>query len=325
MIPSSDQIASDSRSNCSRIRRPIASPHAAWTRAPYGLRTHRRQSPISSRKRSMTIVRSRRDDARRGLLLGEEVDQVAGRALVEVVVGWQRLGAGVDGPRAERADRPAELLRAPDAVALPERHRAGDAGCGGDDHAVAADLLDPPRRGAEQERLARSRLVDHLLVELADAAPVGQRDHEQPAVGDRAGVGDRELARALAGADRPGDAVPDDPRAQLGELGRRVAAVEHVEDVLEQRAPELGERVGAGDEGVQLVDADRLRIHGRGHRDDLLGEHVERVASARRSARSRRRASSARRPRTRRRSARNLGKIRPLETSPTPWPARPMR
>ena len=53
-------------------------------------------------------------------------------------------------------------------------------------------------RRAEQERLARARLVDHLLVELADAAAVGQRDGEQAAVGDRAGVGDRELARALA-------------------------------------------------------------------------------------------------------------------------------
>ncbi len=52
------------------------------------------------------------------------------------------------------------------------------------------------------------RLVDHLLVELADAPPVGQRDRVQPAVGDRAGVGDRELARALARADRAGDAVP---------------------------------------------------------------------------------------------------------------------
>ena len=37
-----------------------------------------------------------------------------------------------------------------------------------DEHAVARDLLDPPGRGAEQERLARAGLVDHLLVELAD-------------------------------------------------------------------------------------------------------------------------------------------------------------
>ena len=57
-MPSSDQIASDSRPKRSRIRALSASAHAAWTRPPYGDSTHSRQSPISSRKRSMTIVRS---------------------------------------------------------------------------------------------------------------------------------------------------------------------------------------------------------------------------------------------------------------------------
>ena len=47
-----------------------------------------------------------------------------------------------------------------------------------------------------------ARLVDHLLVELADAAAVGQVDAEEAAVGDRARVGDGELPRALARADR---------------------------------------------------------------------------------------------------------------------------
>ena len=58
MIPSSDQIASDSRPNSSRIRALSASAQAAWTRPPNGLSTHSRQSPISSRKRSTTIARS---------------------------------------------------------------------------------------------------------------------------------------------------------------------------------------------------------------------------------------------------------------------------
>ena len=82
-------------------------------------------------------------------------------------------------------------------------------------------------------------LVDHLLVELADPAAVGQVDAVEAAVGDRAGVGDRELARALAAAHRAGGAVPDEPRAQLGEPLRRIAAVEHVEHVLELLAREL--------------------------------------------------------------------------------------
>ena len=40
------------------MRAESASPHAAWTRPPNGDSTHTRQSPISSRKRSITIVRS---------------------------------------------------------------------------------------------------------------------------------------------------------------------------------------------------------------------------------------------------------------------------
>src|SRR6185503_20025661 len=124
-----------------------------------------------------------------------------GREGVQVVLALEQLGGLVYRPAREGADRLAELLGAPDAVALPERHGAGGAGRGGDDHAVAADLLDAPGARAEQERLAGARLVDHLLVELADAAAVGQRDGEQAAVGDRAGVGHGELPRALARAD----------------------------------------------------------------------------------------------------------------------------
>ncbi len=122
-----------------------------------------------------------------------------------------------------------------------------------------------------------ARLVDHLLVELADAAAaVDQEDAEEAAVGDRAGVRDREPPRALRPRDHAGRAVPDDPRPQLGELVGRVAAGEHVEHVLELRH---GTRSAKGyaprtsscsvDDRDLLVSADR---------DDLLGEHVERVA-----------------------------------------------
>ena len=57
-MPSSDQMASDSRPKRSRMRAESASAHAACTRPPYGDSTQSRQSPISSRKRSTTIVRS---------------------------------------------------------------------------------------------------------------------------------------------------------------------------------------------------------------------------------------------------------------------------
>ena len=58
MMPSSDQIASDSSPYSSRMRALSARPQAACTRPPNGESTHTRQSPISSRKRSITIVLS---------------------------------------------------------------------------------------------------------------------------------------------------------------------------------------------------------------------------------------------------------------------------
>ena len=167
-------------------------------------------------------------------------------------------------------------IRAADPLALPERHSAGNARRRRDDHAVARDLLDAPGRGAEQERLAGARLVDHLLVELADApAAVDEEDAEEPAVGNRARVRDREPARAVARADHPAGAIPDDARPQLGELVGRIAPGEHVEHVLELRARQVLEGVGARDERVKIVDGDF--VVGR-DRHDLLREHVERIA-----------------------------------------------
>ena len=138
-------------------------------------------------------------------------------------------------------DRLSELERPPDALPLPERHRAGDARGRRDEHPVSRDLLDPPGGGAEQERLALSRLVHHLLVELADSTPtpghpsptLDEEDSEQAPVGDRSGVRDRETAHALPAAHEATGPIPDDARPQLGELLRRITAGEHVEHVLE--------------------------------------------------------------------------------------------
>ena len=210
----------------------------------------------------------------RPLLLAQEGEQVPLGALVEVrhlrVARREQLAR-------ELADRLAELVRPADALALPERHRAGNARRRGDEHAVAGDLLDPPRRGAEHDHLAGARLVDHLLVELphAAAALAGDEDAEEAAVGDRARVRDGEPPRAGPPAEDACGAIPDDPRPQLGELVRRVAAGEHVEDVLELRAREVGEGIGAADEPVQLGHLDLLV---GADRDDVLREDVERVA-----------------------------------------------
>ncbi len=98
-----------------------------------------------------------RHDARRRLLLAQEVDEVAGGELVEVVVALER----ASGP-ASTASRAKAPIASPSSRGRPSPSpfqngtAAGHAGSGRDDHAVARDLLDPPARGAEQERLARA-------------------------------------------------------------------------------------------------------------------------------------------------------------------------
>ena len=250
MIPSSDQSACVSMPCCSRSSARRASPQGACTRAPKGESTHRRQSPISSRKRSTTIVRSDGRTPVAELLLAQVLDERARGALVAGVQARQALHRALVVERGElalqAADGAPELERAPGLLALPERHLRRLARRGGDDHAVALDLLDAPCGRAEQEDLALARLVHHLLVELADAAAaVDEEDAVEPAVGDRARVRDRDALRALARAQRARRALPDDARPQLGELVGRIAAGEQVEHVLELLARELAVGIGA--------------------------------------------------------------------------------
>ena len=220
-------------------------------------------------------------------LLVDVADQVAGGPGVEPALLGDRHGAlARRRPElaGEGADRLAELGRPAEGVALPERQPPGYAGSGRDQHPVVGDVLDPPAGRAEREHVADARLVDHLLVELADASArtrllVGragrdQEDPEQPAVGDGAAAGHGQPLGARPAGELPGHAVPDDARAELGELVARVAAAEQVEGRVEGAARQLGVGRGAADEVEEVVD--RPRVH-RHHRDDLLGQHVERV------------------------------------------------
>ena len=219
-------------------------------------------------------------DAGGRLLLPQVLHQRAGGALVAGVQPGQPLHGALVVQRRELALQPPdgapELDGTPGLLALPEWHLCGLAGRGGDDHAIALDLLDAPRRGAQQEDLALARLVHHLLVELADAPAAVDEEHPvQTAVRDRARVRDGDPLGAFACAQRAGRALPDDARAQLGELVRRVAPGEQVEHVLELLARKLSIGIGAPDQLVQRVD---LQLLDRGHGHDLLAQHVERDA-----------------------------------------------
>ena len=143
-----------------------------------------------------------------------------------------------------------------------------------------ADLLDPPARCPERDHLADAALVDHLLVEFADP-PAGRprlADHEhavEPAVRDRAAARDCDDAGVAPPFDDVRDAVPRQAWLQLRELVARVGAGEHPEHALEDFATERLVRRRASCRGEQIVDGPAIHD---GHRDELLGEDVERVA-----------------------------------------------
>ena len=322
MIPSSDQIASDSSPCSSRMRADSASAQAECTRPPKGESTHRRQSPISSRKRSTTIVRSLGTTRVASRCSRRKAGQVAGGALVEVVLGSELLRRAVHRLARERADREAELLGRP----MPSPFQNGTApGAPGAGVTITRSRVISSIRQVEapsRKVWPGARLVDHLLVQLAHAAAVGEVHAVEAAVGDRARVRDRELERAPRAR---GSCPPPGPRRSAAAARRTPptgSAVQHVEHAVEQLARQLGERVGAPD---GLVERGHLQLlAGRRHRDDLLRQHVERVARHD----GRLDVAVAHAPRHHgalEQVGAELGKIRPRETSPTPWPARPMR
>ena len=226
---------------------------------------------------------------------GVVVGQLAGRLSLFGQVGKQVRRRPVVEPRLEQprvcccarqrrelanecAQRAPELERPALRVAVPEGQLARHAGCGNDEHLIVGDFDDAPRRRAEGEHLADARFVDHLLVELANASrgPVTrQEDAEQAAVGDRAAAGDGEPLRAGSAGDGARDAVPHQPWPQFGELVARIAAGQHVEHCVEGRLRKRREGCCSSNQRKRVVDVPRLH---RGHRDEMLREHVERVA-----------------------------------------------
>ena len=241
----------------------------------------------------MTMRRSVGQRTRRLALILDVGEEVLGGEGVEVVVRAQAcrglraalrtlcevlLDSADEGP-----DLPSELHGPADGVAVPERELAGDTRGVGHGHPVGADLRDAPRARAEDDDVAvhpRPQLVDHLLVQLADA-PAGcpglalEEHGVQAAVRDRPAARDRDDPRVAATLDDVRDPVPHDARLELRELVAWVGAREHAQHAFEDLARQRLERGGAADQGEKLVDRERLPDR---HRDDLLGQHVERVA-----------------------------------------------
>ena len=226
-------------------------------------------------------------------LLGEVGEEILLRMRVEArgIEACGRLLGSCRGHFAgELSQGLAELGRAPDPVAVPERQLARLPECGHDVDAVVGDLDDAPARRAQGEDVVDARLVDHLLVEFTHAgvaALAGDEHSEQASVGDSSTAGDRDPLRSGATGERALVTIPDQPRPEFGELVGRESPCQKVERGLVGGAGKGAERGAAlyrlkpalhvdrpeRARGDRLLREDVERILGHGDRLDLAGEH----------------------------------------------------
>ena len=92
-----------------------------------------------------------------------------------------------------------------------------------------------PSTNVSPTRLSNTISSSSSPTRAAPGRGADEKDAEEPAVGNRAAVGDRDALGAFARDDRARDAVPGDARPQLGELVGGIAARQHVEHAFEQR------------------------------------------------------------------------------------------
>ena len=156
---------------------------------------------------------------------------------------------------------------------MPERNSPRLSRRGSHQHLGGRDVRHSPGGRAQDEGITRPHLVHHLLVELTHPLPVVHQIHRvETAIRDGSSTDHGQPLGAPASAQRPGEPVPDNPGSELGELVGRVTAAEHVEGRLQRPRPKVAERVGAPDQGAQLLH--RPILH-RAHCDNLLGQDVQ--------------------------------------------------
>ena len=217
------------------------------------------------------------EDAGRLALLANIAPKVGGGVGVETVVGAEvaLLGGGLHSADLadEGAECAAEFDGSPRSIAAPKGHLARLAGCRGDDDPIAGDLLDAPGRSAEEKGLAAACLVDHLLVEFADArTALAEVDREEAPVGNGPRVAEGDHFGAAPRAKDVGASIPREERPELGELARGIASREHLEGLEEELAAEVAKAVGSADERLELIDGPR---RDRAVGNELLREDIE--------------------------------------------------
>ena len=175
----------------------------------------------------------------------------------------------------EVADALGKVETAVHVLCAPERRRSGFRFGRPDQHIVVRDSLDAPVLGAERKVLSDGCLPDELLVEFSyEGARLRVPQLEIASIGDRPARVVKGENGALARLQRVADPVESDARLEIADAGSGVAAGEHFDDQVELLPIQRRVRTRAPNRPVRLLDGARFR---RGHRDQDLRQHVERV------------------------------------------------
>ena len=135
------------------------------------------------------------------------------------------------------------------------------------------DAFDPPVLGAQREYLADRRFPDEFLVQFADrGVRVAMPQREVPPIGDRTACRVQREHCAAPRMHGVGSAVHRQPRLQRANTRTGIASRQHFEHKVELRARQVVVGGRAPHCGKQRVDVPGFMC---GHRDELLGEHVQ--------------------------------------------------
>ena len=224
------------RVNASAARRQHADAPVARARRA---RARRRSSPRRERARAAAM------------LIAQVLQQVLGGAPIEVVLARQPIDGG-RGPAAAAGRASGVRWRGRARAAVPRGRPSRTASCpaapGAGETSTRSWVISSMRHDEAPSTNVSPAWLSKTISSSSSPTARGagrradEKDAVEPAIRNRAAVGDGHALRALARRDGAGDAIPGDARPQLGELVGRIASRQHVEHAVEHGAAQLRER-----------------------------------------------------------------------------------
>ena len=261
---------------------PIASAHGAWTFPPKGLRRHTRQSPISSRYRSTTIVRSSGTAPVASAWSPRYRRRfAAARASRSCFSRSSRMASSSGRLRTFRVSAPMARPNSSVRPARSPRQKGIFPGTPGAGLTITRSCVISstrhelaPSRNVSPTRV--SKTISSSSSPIRPRAPSAPRRYTpyNPRSGNRPAARHRDPPRPLARAQRAVEAIPHQARPVLAKGRGREAPGEHVQRALEGRERQRRKGRRAPEDAIEPPDLPLL--HGR-HGHDLLRENVQRV------------------------------------------------